>query len=97
MSKKITFTCAYCGKQYSTSNYNRKALTHFCCRDCYMKYQREIKASRGLNNNIANVKCEFCGKWFCKSCSKPVPSGQGFGKCCKKCYTKIVNDDKRRR
>lgn len=25
-------------------------------------------------------QCEFCGKWFCKNCAKPVPAGHGFGK-----------------
>lgn len=39
-------------------------------------------------------KCEFCGKWFCKSCAKPVPNGHGFGKICKRCYVKIKNADR---
>lgn len=41
-------------------------------------------------------QCEFCGKWFCKSCSKPVPAGHGYGKICKRCYTKIKNEDRKR-
>lgn len=34
-------------------------------------------------------KCEFCGKWFCKKCAKPVPPGHGYGKICRNCYNKI--------
>lgn len=41
-------------------------------------------------------KCEFCGRWFCRSCAKPTPPGHGYGKICKKCYIRIKKEDKRK-
>ena len=43
--------------------------------------------------NELEEQCEFCGKWYCKKCAKPVPLGHGFGKICKRCYTEIKNKD----
>lgn len=42
-------------------------------------------------------QCPFCGKWFCKNCAKPVPPGHGFGKVCKRCYTRTINEDRRKK
>lgn len=42
-------------------------------------------------------KCEFCNRWFCKSCAKPTPAGHGFGKICKRCYVKIKEEDRKKR
>lgn len=39
-------------------------------------------------------QCGICGKWFCHNCAKPVPKGHGYGTICKKCYTKIKNEDR---
>lgn len=36
-------------------------------------------------------KCNFCDKWFCKSCAKPTPPPHGHGKICKRCYTNLKN------
>lgn len=38
-------------------------------------------------------KCEFCGRWFCKNCARPVPQGHGYGLICKKCADRITNSN----
>lgn len=38
--------------------------------------------------------CEFCGRWFCRNCAKPVPPGHGHGKICKNCYIRIKKEDR---
>ena len=40
-------------------------------------------------------QCGICGKWFCHECSKPTPSGHGYGNICKNCYIKIKNSHKK--
>lgn len=67
MAKKVVFTCAYCGKEYETNNYNKNAKIHFCCSDHRVAYQREVQPSRGGFLREPNCVCEFCGKPIHKS------------------------------
>lgn len=66
-SKEITFTCAYCGKEYKVKKYNKRAKNHFCSLECRKKYQKEISPSRGISWKINNCKCNYCGKEFHKT------------------------------
>ena len=66
-SKEITFTCAYCGKEYKVKKYNKRAKNHFCSLECRKKYQKEISPSRGISRKINNCKCDYCGKEFHKA------------------------------
>lgn len=87
MTYKIaTFTCAYCGKEYSTNNYNKRAKNHFCSLECRKKYQVEIKPMRGVSWKVNNCKCDYCGKEFHK-----VPSAiKEHNFCSRKCQNTFL-------
>ena len=79
--KATKFTCAYCGEEYTTNNYNRSAKNHFCCREHAMKYRVEIKPSNGVKWSSNNCTCSYCGKKFHK-----VPSAvKKLNFCSRKC------------
>lgn len=79
--KTAKFTCAYCGKEYTTNNYNKNAKNHFCCREHAIKYRKEVQPSRGKSWKINNCTCDYCGKGFHK-----VPSAvKSLNFCGRKC------------
>ena len=84
--KEKTFNCAYCGKVYSTKNYNKKAKNHFCSKDCSIKYRKEIKPFRGTKWTEHNCTCDYCGKKFHK-----VPSAiKELNFCSRKCQNTFL-------
>ena len=69
------------------NSYDLDEYGYALCSCCRKKYAYKDLAD----------KCELCDKWFCKSCAKPVPRGHGAGKICKRCYDRIIIEDRKHR
>ena len=66
MTKKVTYNCAYCGKECVDMRGDYSAKLRFCNKDCYNKYREE----RRLKGPEPNCKCENCGKPLYRSPSR---------------------------